>query len=76
MTELIVGAALAITCAQMALSAALWCELRGQRQISDGLAELVLEIENTKKQMVNGIIGAITERAMADDKPAKGSTAH
>ena len=63
------------TVGMIALTVALWTEIRAFREMNEGLSELIVEIETAQTQMRAGIMAAILDRANADS-PEKGSTAH
>jgi hypothetical protein len=60
----------------LVIAVGLWTEIRAFRQLNEGLGELIVELETAQNQMKAGIMAAIIDRANADEKPTKGSTAH
>jgi hypothetical protein len=63
------------TVGMIALTVALWTEIRAFREMNEGLGTLIIELETAQTQMRAGIMAAILDRANADEKPVKG-TAH
>lgn len=75
--ELLLIIACAAVCAvQILLSIGLWCETRAFRQYNEALGQLMLEIEQQQKQFMAGFLGAVRDRALADEAKEDRARAH
>ena len=67
--EILFGIALLAACVQFALAGAMWIEVRAFREMNEEVGRFLLEAELAQQQLAAGIMGAIREKAMADQAP-------
>ncbi len=74
--ELATGLLILATCAQTALAIALLMKVQVFLKLNVRLGRMIEEIQTTRDEMVEGIVGAIQEKLLTDEVPAKGTRAH
>jgi hypothetical protein len=66
--EFLTGLALGLVCA-LPIVVVLWIEIRAFREMNAALGAMILEVESARREMVAGVIGAIRDRATAEQTP-------